>query len=99
LVRVSAKCISHVGDLKHSPVTVHTAQSVSNEATYKGDEEPRFVQRFQQACVDMVGYFARCVSEDLQPGPDGKAALQIALRNGNSEDPRTDRFGLNILNT
>ena len=72
----------HVGELKRLPVTVCTAQSISNEETYKGNEEPHFVQRFQQAYVDMVRYFARCVRENIQPspsGPDGRAALQVAL--------------------
>jgi predicted dehydrogenase len=71
-----------IGELKRLPLTVCTASSISNEATYKGNEEPHFVQRFHQAYVDMLRYFVRCIREDVQPspsGPDGKAALQLAL--------------------
>lgn len=71
-----------VGELKRLPVTVCTASSISNEATYKGNQEPHFVQRFHQAYVDMVRYFVGCVGKDAQPSPsglDGKLALQLAL--------------------
>lgn len=72
----------HVGELKRLPITVCTARSISNEATYMGDQELHFVQRFHQAYVDMLRYFVRCIGRDAQPSPsrlDGKAALQLGL--------------------